>query len=200
MPPSWIFKFVKFHWQTMSGTHRLIILLSVVKIGRLIVEILQFFEFSKWPSLPFLIFWKRNFIGYWGREGRDASAYQISSKWSIGCKDIKIFRFFKMAAAAILSNSQNFIGWQWPDGPDASLHQISSKLVVLLRRYCNFSYFQDDHRRYLGFLKSRNFIGYLGGDDWDASPRQILSKSVNRSQRYYDFSIIQNGGRRHLGL
>jgi len=40
-----------------------------------------------------------NFIGYCGREGLDASACQISS---ISCEDIKIFRIFKMAAAAIL--------------------------------------------------------------------------------------------------
>jgi len=40
--PSWIFKFVKFHWQTVSGRPRLIIVLNVVKIGRLVVETLHF--------------------------------------------------------------------------------------------------------------------------------------------------------------
>jgi len=39
------FKFVKFHWQTASGRPRLIIVLNVVKIGRFVAEILQFFEF-----------------------------------------------------------------------------------------------------------------------------------------------------------
>jgi len=34
--PSWIFKFVKFHWQTVSGRSTLIIVLNVVKIGRLL--------------------------------------------------------------------------------------------------------------------------------------------------------------------
>jgi len=34
--PSWIFKFVQFHWQTMSGRPRLIIVLNFVKIGRLL--------------------------------------------------------------------------------------------------------------------------------------------------------------------
>jgi len=33
-PSSWIFKFVQFHWQTVSGRPRLIIVLNVVKIGR----------------------------------------------------------------------------------------------------------------------------------------------------------------------
>jgi len=44
----------------------------------------------------------RNFIGYLGGEGRDASARQISSNRSFRCADIAIFRFFKMAAATIL--------------------------------------------------------------------------------------------------
>ena len=34
--PSQIFKFVKFHWQTVSGRPRLIIVVNVVKIGRLL--------------------------------------------------------------------------------------------------------------------------------------------------------------------
>jgi len=51
MPQSWIFKFVKFHWQTVAGRFRLNVL-NVVKIGRLVVEILQFFEFSKIPPPP----------------------------------------------------------------------------------------------------------------------------------------------------
>jgi len=42
-PPSCIFKFVKFHWQTVSGRPRHIIVLNVVKIGRFVVETLQFF-------------------------------------------------------------------------------------------------------------------------------------------------------------
>jgi len=50
-----------------------------------------------------------------------------------------------------LSNSQNFIGWRCSEGPYASLYQISSKSVILLRRYCNFSNFQNGCRRHLGF-------------------------------------------------
>jgi len=51
-PPSWIFKFVKFHWQTASRRPRLIIVLNVVKIGRLVAETLHFFEFLQWPTPP----------------------------------------------------------------------------------------------------------------------------------------------------
>jgi len=46
-PPSWIFKFEKFHWQTVSGRPRLSIVLNVVKIGHSIVEILRFFRILK---------------------------------------------------------------------------------------------------------------------------------------------------------
>jgi len=45
----------------------------------------------------------RNFIGYWGSQGGGASVCQISSKSVNRCEDIKIFQFFKMTAAAILS-------------------------------------------------------------------------------------------------
>ena len=50
-PPSWIVKFVKFHWQTVAGMPRLIIMLNVVK-SVVLLWILQFFEFSKWPPPP----------------------------------------------------------------------------------------------------------------------------------------------------
>jgi len=41
---------------------------------------IAFFEFLRWPPLPFGISKSRNFIGHWGGEGRDASAGQILSK------------------------------------------------------------------------------------------------------------------------
>jgi len=92
--PSWIPKFVKFHWQTVSGRPILIIVLNVVKTGRSVAEILWFFEFSRWPLLS--SFWKSgNFIGYCGAEGRDASACQILSKsvnWLTIYYDFSIFQ------------------------------------------------------------------------------------------------------------
>jgi len=42
----------------------------------------------------------RIFIEYWGLEGGDVSACQFYRNRSIGCEDIKIFRFFMTAAAA----------------------------------------------------------------------------------------------------
>jgi len=119
----------------------------------------------------------------------------------IGQSVAEILRFFKMAAAAILDCRIHKISLA-VSGHMAQTHHFAKfreKLVVPLRTCCNLSYFQDDHRRHLGFLKSRNFIGYSGDEGWDVSACQILSKSVNRSQRY-DFSIFQDGGRRYLGF
>ena len=45
-PPSLIFKFVKFNWQTVSGRPSLIIVLNVVKIGPFVVETLHFLNFQ----------------------------------------------------------------------------------------------------------------------------------------------------------
>jgi len=99
--PSSIFEIVHFHLLTVSGGLSRITVPNIVKIGHFFAVILWLFEFSRWPPpLGFLKSW--NFIGYWGPEVRDASARQILSNRSISCEDIKIFRFFKMAAAAIL--------------------------------------------------------------------------------------------------
>jgi len=67
--PSWIFKFVKFHWQTVSGRPRLIIVLNVVKVGGYVMETLHFFEFSKWPMPPSWIFEIAKFYWLLGRRG-----------------------------------------------------------------------------------------------------------------------------------
>jgi len=78
--PSWNSKFVKFHRQTVSGRPRLIIVLNIVRIGRLVVETLHFFEFSKWPLPPSWIFEIAKFYWLLGREGRDTSACHTLSQ------------------------------------------------------------------------------------------------------------------------
>jgi len=100
-PPSWILEFTKFYWLTVAGWPRRITLPNFVIIGRSIAEMLQLFESSKWPRYYFGFLKSRNFIAYSGGEGLDASACQILSNRSIGCEDINIFHFFKMAAATI---------------------------------------------------------------------------------------------------
>jgi len=79
-PPSWIFKFVKFHWQTVSGRPRLIIVLNVMKIGHFVADTLRFLKFSNGCHHHLVVSKLRNFISCWGGEGRDALACQISSK------------------------------------------------------------------------------------------------------------------------
>jgi len=71
---------VKFHWQTLSGRPRLIIVLNVVKIGRLLWRHYNFSNFQNgWGRhLGFLKY--QNFISYWRGEGRDTSACQTLSK------------------------------------------------------------------------------------------------------------------------
>jgi len=97
LQPSWIFKFVKFHW------HRLISVLNVVKISGVVVDILQFFEFSKWPLPPSWIFWNCEILLDIGAERvKTHPLDKFHPNLSISCGDFKIFWFFKMAAAAIL--------------------------------------------------------------------------------------------------
>jgi len=81
---------------------------------------------------------------------------------SIGCEDIKIFRFFDMAAAAILDFQICEI--LLADG----VWGAQSHNCTKFRQYRSFRIgdnaiflnFQDDRRRDLGFLNSRNFIAY----------------------------------------
>jgi len=83
----------------VSGGPRHIIVLNVVKIGLSVAAILQFFEFS------------RCHLGFWNHEILLANGIQrvethqcaiFRKNRSIGCTDIKIFRFSKMRPFAIL--------------------------------------------------------------------------------------------------
>ena len=72
-----------------------------VEIARTAAEISQFFEFSRWRTPPCWIFKISNFYGRKGQEGWSAPVYQF--RWNrLNCGRDMIFRFFKMAAAAIL--------------------------------------------------------------------------------------------------
>jgi len=89
---------VNFYLLTLFGGPSRITVLNFVKIGRSVAEILRFFEFSRWPPPPSWILKLRNFIRHCGPDGGGTSACQILSKSVSRCEDIKIFRFFKMAA------------------------------------------------------------------------------------------------------
>jgi len=93
----------KFYLLTVSGGPRRITVPNFVKIGRSVTEILRFIEFSRWPPPQCWIFENVKFYSLLGsRVARRISVSNFVINWSIGCEDIKIIRFFKMAAAAIL--------------------------------------------------------------------------------------------------
>ena len=146
---------------------------------------IAFIRIFKMAAAAIFDFWNREILLAIGVERVETHQHaKFCQNRSICCKDIKIFRFFKMAAAVILNC--------WickillADGVRRGNTHHCTKFrqnFFLLRRYCNFSNFQNG-RRHLGFLKSRNFIGYWRGDGRDASACQILSKLVYRLQRY----------------
>jgi len=83
---------VKFHWQTVSGRPRLIIMLNVIKIGYSFAEILQFFEFSKRLLSPSWIFEIAKFYQLLGcRESRRIS---MPNFIKIGQSVANILRFY----------------------------------------------------------------------------------------------------------
>jgi len=101
--PSWIFEIVNFYLLTVSRGPRRITISNFVKIDHSIVEILHFFEFSKWPLSPSWIFLNKEILLAIGAERVKTHQHaKFCPNRSIGCEDIKIFRFLKIAAAAIL--------------------------------------------------------------------------------------------------
>jgi len=68
-PPSWIFKFAKRYWVTVSEGHKHITVPNFVKIGRSVAEILRFFEFSRWLPPPSWIFEIAKFYWLLGSRG-----------------------------------------------------------------------------------------------------------------------------------
>ena len=115
------------------------------------------------------------------------------------CRDMAIFLFFKMAAAAILDfKILKFWRSERSRWEAASPCQISSKSVKSRPKYADFSIFQDGGRRHLWFSKFQILNGRRLQDGRTASPCQIWSKSVEPLPRYGDFSIFQDGGRRYL--
>ena len=83
----------------MSGGPRHITVPNFVTIGRSVAEILQFFEFSRWPPPPSWIFEIAKF--YWLLGSRGTRRIFMPNFVKIGqsiAKILRFFRFFKMAA------------------------------------------------------------------------------------------------------
>ena len=97
-PPFWIFKFVKRYWLTVSEGHRRITVPNFVKIGRSVAKLLRFFLILKMAAAAILDFWNREILLIIRMQSVETNLHaKFCQNRSIGCEDIKIFRFFKMA-------------------------------------------------------------------------------------------------------
>jgi len=131
-----------------------------VKIGRSVAEILQFFEFLRWPPPPYWIFEIEKF--YWLLRWRGSRHISMPNFVKIGKSVAKILRFF------------HFLRWRPPSSwivEFAKFYWLTVfgeairitvpnlfKVGYSLHRYCNFWNFQNNRRRHLEFLKSSNFL------------------------------------------
>jgi len=91
--------------QTWSGGSTHIIMPNFLETGLTKADILQFFKFLKIAAAAAILdFWNwKNFYWLFGWRGsRRISVPKFRQNQLIGYEDIKIFRFFKMAAAAFL--------------------------------------------------------------------------------------------------
>ena len=114
--PSWIVKFAKFYWLTVSGGHRRITVANFVKIGHSIAEILQFFKFSKWPPPPSWIFEIVKLLAIWVEKVETHQNAKFRQNRSIGCEILRFFVFQDGGRHHVgLSNSRNFNGWRCPE-------------------------------------------------------------------------------------
>ena len=105
------------------------------------------------------------------------------------CRDITIFKFFRMSAATILDifKFQICNGPNGHEGQLASLCQILLKSLKLRPRYGDFSIFQNGGRRHVGLLKLQ--ISNCGTHC--KSPCQISWQSVKPLSRYLDFGFLK---------
>jgi len=107
----------------------------------------------------------------------------------IGQSVAKILRFFDFSRWRLpIYGIDQFAQLYWWTVSGERRRITVPNFIILLRRYCDFSNFQNGHRHHLGFLKSQNFIDYLGGEGPDASACQISSKLVAKVLRFFDFS------------
>jgi len=88
-------------WQCLEGPDASLYQIS----SKLVVHLRRYWDFSNFKNghLRHVLFLKlQNFISCLSGDSREVSACQIRQNWSISCEGIKMFCFFKMAAATIL--------------------------------------------------------------------------------------------------
>jgi len=93
---------------------------------------------------------------------------KFCQNWSVAFEDIKIFQFFKMAAAAILDFQICEIlladGVWVTQTHNCTKFRQNRSFHCVDKTYCDFSKFLNGQLCHYGFLKSQNFIGYWGGE------------------------------------
>ena len=114
------------------------------KIGQNAADIWRFFNFTKWRPPPSWIFFKFQILN--GRSAEEAERRRrakFGRNRSKRGRDMAIFRFFKMAASAILDFSNfKFLTVGRLNGRTASLCQICSKIgqnAAEIWRFFNFT-------------------------------------------------------------
>jgi len=122
------------------------------------------------------------------------------SFWSMAVNTIDKLQFLLFIFAVLLSFLALRLGRAVMHHHTKILYQILSKSVVPLRRYCDFSIFQDGGCRLLGLPNLQNFIGSHWPVRQDVSHYQILSISLIPLRSCCIFSNFKHGRCRHLGF
>jgi len=175
--------------QTWSGGSTHITMPNFLETGLSKADILRFFKFSKCLLPPLSDFWNcKILLAIWVERIETHQHAKFRQNRSISCEDIKIFRFFKMAAAAILDvRIRKFFGLTVSGG-----HKIGQNWSFNCgdREFSNF----QNGRRHLGFLKLRDFFCLFG---WRKSRRistpnfAKIGQSVVKALRCFVFSRWQ---------
>ena len=155
---------------------------NFVKISQSVAKILRFLDFSRWRWPPSWIveFTKFHWLTVAGCQN-----------WSFHCRDVAIFRFFKMTTAAILNflESPNFISYTGGEGWDTSGSQILSKSVNRSQRYYDF--FRFFNRGAATILDCRIHKILLAVGVWRAHMHDCTKFRQNRSFRCRDIAIFR---------
>jgi len=160
--PPWIVEFAKFYWLTESGLWRSQTLncTKFCRNGCSVAEILQFFEYSRWPTPPSWIFEIAKF--YWLVEWRGSRRISMPNFIKIGQPVANILSFF------------DFSGWRRPPfwivefanllanvsgGPRCITEPNFVNIGRSVAEILHFSNFQDGRHCHLGLFKFYWLLG-----------------------------------------
>ena len=186
--PSWIFEIWTFLRSERSRGSNYITVPNFVEIAWTDEEILRFVDFSRWRPPPSCILKISNFNG---RNVKKAVLHQYAKfRWNRSNRDrgIVIFRFSKMAAAAILDfRNLKFL----------TVVTVKSSKCITARFRQNrlnggwdMAFLDFPRWRHLRFSKFRIF-NRRSRHEWRTAPLcQISSKLLEPRSRYVSFNIM----------